>query len=749
MNHLERYIQQYLTTGERPEPASIAPPEELAALTEAVKRYHRIDDLLEAPPDPVLQTEPLPSPTLPPGFRLIEEIGSGGSGRVFKAHDESLNRTVAVKVLHALDESGAAAIMREARMLASLDDPAVTAVYGVFPEHAAVVTAFVDGFDLMETAPSLSPAQKLQIMDDLLRALSAAHNVGLLHRDIKPAQIKLDRNLRPHLLDFGLAQYAGEPDHGRGTPDYAAPEQFETHGVIDRRTDLFALGAVFYELWSGRAAFSRGSNQPEHFQAPPLPRELDSTVPEPLQAAIMTCLEPAPGDRYADLQALAADLERYRRGLPVKAQPRYLTATLETRVQSHLDALEHWREAGLVYADEAADLQQAYTRLTKSQEDWIPENRRLTWHQIVLYLGVLVLAFGAGGLFYAKHFMDFPPESPVYPVTVLALVFAGTAVGGRLTRKPVAVAFDLAGILVLPMLTLSLLTDLGLFAASGPEEWQLFTDQGFTNPRLQIGFLVVTLWALYRAERTQTVALSTTAALSMVCLSLCLSLSLGLRPMVEEGAWHVVARHLLPPLVFCALLGALAERDGRRYLAKPAYVLAALWIVLIPELLSLNGKALSYLNLSSTMPADAPEGYDPLFFDTVLAMVLTGILIYWVARKARDLPSKLVQQPAGWLTQISPFLILEPLGLLVAKDLYGVFYHWFYLALSLGILLISGRLQRRGFYYAGLFNSAAALYYLTGHYQWLETRWWPILLIGAGSGLLMVGRSLFRRSKIT
>ncbi len=270
-------------------------------------------------------------------FQTAVSLGSGGMGEVFKAWDKDLERFVALKILRQEDPEMVARLQREARLQAHVDHPGVCKVYEVGEDdgHPFIAMEYVDGPLLSEAAPDLGLEQKLLVMLKVAEAVQAAHAAGLIHRDLKPSNIILgngsDGELRPFVLDFGLAreqEVAGLTVTGQvmGTPGYLSPEQAMGEvSSLDRRTDIFSLGVILYELVTGALPFS-GDSATEILlkllqQEPRQLRKLAPQVPVDVETVVMKCLEKRPDNRYASARELADDLGRILAGEPVTARP--------------------------------------------------------------------------------------------------------------------------------------------------------------------------------------------------------------------------------------------------------------------------------------------------------------------------------------------------------------------------------------------------------------------------------------------
>ncbi len=200
-------------------------------------------------------------------------------------------------------------------------------------EPPVLIMEYVDGFELGRLAPSLEFPQRARIMKEVCEAVQHAHDVGVQHRDLKPSNIMLDAELRPKILDFGLS--SGDPSRGhfRGTPRYLAPEQLDASQPIDARTDVYALGAVLYELLTGVPPVG-GVTEDEivanvRAGAIRLPVEIAAGAPEPLQAIALKALEAKPQDRYQSARDMALDLARFLDGRPVTAPAQPVRQRLE------------------------------------------------------------------------------------------------------------------------------------------------------------------------------------------------------------------------------------------------------------------------------------------------------------------------------------------------------------------------------------------------------------------------------------
>jgi eukaryotic-like serine/threonine-protein kinase len=327
-------------------------------------------------------------------YRAIRQLGAGGMGEVFLAHDDELGRNIAIKLLpaHLADDAEHLGRLRaEARSASSLNHPNIVTIYEIGRDDSRrtfMAMEFVDGQTLRELTRSPLPVRKaLQLAAQLADGLAAAHKRGLVHRDLKPENIMVTADGMVKILDFGLARggalgettSVSEPGMLVGTYGYMSPEQARA-GEIDYRSDQFSFGAILYELLTGNRAFDGATNVETLFMVvrdePPALSVVAPQIPAPVRWIVERCLSKDPEERYVSTRDLARDLQHLRDHFtetgvqtPIREQ-----ATLRTMVRKRWPAA-----AAVALALAAGSLATAWMRR--------PEPRVITQERYLTYSG--------------------------------------------------------------------------------------------------------------------------------------------------------------------------------------------------------------------------------------------------------------------------------------------------------------------------------------------------------------------------
>src|SRR5262245_42674464 len=272
-------------------------------------------------------------------YELLEVVGRGGQGVVYRARQKSLDRAVALKVIglgHWATEAHLKRFRREAEAAARLDHPGMVPIYEVGERDGSCYFSmqFIEGGQLDEVVKREPMPIRLgtELIAKVARTVHYAHEHGILHRDVKPENILLDQRGEPHLTDFGLARLLETEStvtrtlEVLGTPSYMAPEQAAGNNArLTSATDVYGLGAVLYQLLTGHAPFAGGTTY-ETIKLlldsePRPPRQLNPKINRELSTICLKCLEKDPQRRYSSAVGLAEDLEHWLKHEPIRAKP--------------------------------------------------------------------------------------------------------------------------------------------------------------------------------------------------------------------------------------------------------------------------------------------------------------------------------------------------------------------------------------------------------------------------------------------
>ncbi|QEL19899.1 serine/threonine-protein kinase [Limnoglobus roseus] len=273
-------------------------------------------------------------PGLPtvPGYEVLRELGRGGMGVVYEARQAKLDRVVALKLTLGDDPLNKARFLAEGQVIAAVKHPHVVEVYDFGESNAGpyIAMEYLPGgtlADRIKAGPAFTPREAAGLVARVAGGVGAAHDAGVVHRDLKPGNVLLAADGTPKVTDFGLAKRAAsdltQTRDAAGTPAYMAPEQAKAMKFVGPPADVWSLGVMLYELLTGRRPFAAETELAllltiQH-DAPPTLRAVAKGIPATLDTVCLKCLEKEPGRRYAAAGELADDLRRWAAGQPVLA----------------------------------------------------------------------------------------------------------------------------------------------------------------------------------------------------------------------------------------------------------------------------------------------------------------------------------------------------------------------------------------------------------------------------------------------
>jgi predicted Ser/Thr protein kinase len=666
-------------------------------------------------------------------YRIESIAGEGGMGRVFVAHDQRLNRRVAIKFLTGVMGSNAKTqVLDEARAMAGIRHAGIAPVYEVICDGDApfLVMGWIDGIELDAAWQKFDLKQRVALITQIVSAVTELHNVGLLHLDIKPRNILVDRAGTPVLVDFGLARAsAGTPGTSSGgTPGYAAPEQFTHEFAPGPPSDVHALGVLLFRAMTNQLPWSAVSQ--EHFlktiqtTKPKMPEDLSPGAPWPLQRITMAALERDPSLRYPDARSLGLDLARYIRGELVAARPSQLTNQFKEQIRQRQENTRAWQRQGLVTNREATQLERLYETIQRAESHWIVDSRRLTISQVTLYLGgwLILLAMTVGlasawsALGDASWLRWALPGGMCLGTLVVATMMQHSG------QARLALAYLFTTCLLVPITIAVFLYEMGWFAADGGQGQALKVIFGLppslSNIDLLVSAMCMTAAAMVARRYLRSSGFAIVGVVGLIVAIIAAWSTTGM--LVDTvAAWAFLGIVLL--LTGSTLLGIgiplnkkqqeidRLSAPGREHLFDAWAILSGSILLIVVGLTMLAWNAPSWY-IPGVLSGPGPSGsqLDQLIVDPQarsIAFIINGLLLILLSWQLGRVATTACERLSELLRWIIPAQVIGGLIALEAQT-SSTSVAWIWLgitiAVSVGFTLASVRKQWRPFIASGL-----------------------------------------------
>ena len=518
-------------------------------------------------------------------YHVVKKVGQTDQSDVFQAIDSVLERQVAIKFLTPQKKTGTHKKWAEARAMGRLNHPYIAQVYevGQTGKHSFIIMEWIDGLPLAEAWEGLETPQRLRLFLKVLQAVGVAHARGVTHRDIKPSNILVTGGFSPKILDFGISvqDHHGETREAglfKGTPGYCAPEQVTPPVKVSHATDVYALGALLYQLLTDRLPFEQ-SDLKTLFEAirteyPEPPGSPGQHVPIALQNICLKALEKDPKARYANAQQLREELQRHLRGERIWSRPSYMTAKLEEELGQHREKLQLWRKNELVTQGEYDRLENIYERIIRPSDPSIMDARKLSLSQVFLYLGGWIIVLGTCVLFY-KTWDEINFWLRPAPALGATLIVALTGVSMWWKKENrLCVGFLAIASLLMPV---TVLLSLGQWNLLSADTWRWGTEsvyQGLNRSGVHVLIgntqLYVSSWCwLACSSIFLWMTRSSIFAFFSVLALLAILSSMFIINGLWEGSIDVLAAWYRIPSLCRFVLGAVLDRGGKEECAGP------------------------------------------------------------------------------------------------------------------------------------------------------------------------------------
>ncbi|MHA1573969.1 MAG: protein kinase domain-containing protein, partial [Alphaproteobacteria bacterium] len=571
---------------------------------------------------------------------------------------------------------------------------------------------------------------RASLFRELVNAVSAAHGELVVHGDLKPDNVLVDRQHRPYVLDFGLARFqrgggAARPSAVGGTPGFLPPEVLQGQTEPSYATDIYALGVMLYMVLTGTRPFSRMSEAVAG--EPTLPMERDPDIPEPLQRICLKAMEAKPEDRYQTAEQMAADLGRFCRGEAIFVRPTAYARELQGRVQNHIAQIQIWEREGVISKREMDAMLRPYDRVQHEDAPWLSETRKMLLGPLLIRAGAWLLLLST--IVWLAYWEDLTRWQRVLTSGIPTLLMGalGTVFLAWKNRRNAILCLG-SFALLLPVFMVVLFSEFRWLVFLQPPNWELCEryveyakksdDPLLSNSQvfLIIVATVTCVWILLR--RLKALVFSSWLAIGCVAvLSALLWLCGGklLADPVNDRLACMCLYYLLGSWVLF-LMGDALERRGAKHSERPFYV--ASLSLLIPWIAA----HLWWL------PHDADRA--------LLKVRIPLLLVAWAASICLWLRMRRPRMTVFFLSSAACFagLVIAALALLgfgklpvVEITAWGTFYYLIGLGFLVAVASRAGKgpaikHAERPFYVAGLTLLVLSAFYLAvcGTHEWVH-----------------------------
>lgn len=669
-----------------------------------------------------------------PGFRVERKLGEGGLGFVYAALDEKLNRKVAIKVLRRSDDQVRQRLLDEARKTAALNDTAVVTVYSVLDEldPPAIVMEYVEGFSVDRFTSQLNFEQKARLLRDIAHGLSVAHAHGLVHRDLKPDNVIVGPDMRPRILDFGLALSLEEAARlGRGfegTPLYASPEQALGKSLTPA-SDVFSFGSLMFKVLTGKSPFN-GKSVNQVLEAiastwPPFLREVAVGVPQDLQAICLACLEWNPADRPS-AETIASDLGRFLVGEPVRLRPKLYNDMLRRAISEHEHQAELWESQNIITREERDALEIEHRRLLADEDHWIIDARRITPLQTVLSAATWLTVVATVLMVWRLRDELQSPWRWMLPALFTSILLLAGSIARKAKENLPAATFLAGAALSMAPTTLSLLAELKWFSSAPEGVTQLFGNV-FTNSQVFTASLTALCLSLFGWWRFKMTGFAwTTSILTAATYVSALFVFNWLEQEPEAMALWCL------PLVMLENAALTMERAGRVRWTMPFHLIALATAVICMDTIAIHGPTLNMLGVTEEHWA---------YFDSdrqvAYSFVLNGLLFLAFMLAAERESSLDLRRASKWLEMLAILHVISALfynALNHRNDQFVNYDVWIYVVFAVCFVALAAVRSRWRMLVGGLVACGM------GSYLLVDLQLVPAkpFIIGMGVAALMV-----------